>query len=270
MRTAKTNEDTHYRYGYQGEFSEEDEETGWNSFELRMYDPVVARWISPDPARQYASPYVSMGNNPINLVDPDGAFAEGGGDDPEPLQINWGDAFGRWSASNKLFSRNLDFQMNIEEGTQVMMPLEGTLDFALDFMSPREYTSVFGVQYNVGSDGRLGNPIPTTGTAPIGGLRSTAQVAYRATDFFVKLSNGAYRARSGFTGITTSAGKVLSNSRIISSSQLTGKYYYATRTTPVIGNFTKTWIIYEQKTVLSNTQRIKMMGAKLLELLSNF
>ena len=31
--------DQYYRYGYQGQFAEEDEETGWNSFELRMYDP---------------------------------------------------------------------------------------------------------------------------------------------------------------------------------------------------------------------------------------
>jgi hypothetical protein len=30
----------HYRYGYQGQFAEKDEETGWNAFELRMYEPV--------------------------------------------------------------------------------------------------------------------------------------------------------------------------------------------------------------------------------------
>ena len=34
----------YYRYGFQGEYAEEDSETGWNSFELRMYDPVVGRW----------------------------------------------------------------------------------------------------------------------------------------------------------------------------------------------------------------------------------
>jgi len=76
LRTAKTNEDTHYRYGYQGSFSEEDEETGWNSFELRMYDPVIGRWLSPDPYGQYWSPYVAMGNNPVNLVDPNGGSTD--------------------------------------------------------------------------------------------------------------------------------------------------------------------------------------------------
>ncbi len=72
MRENKSPEDVRYRYGYQGQFAEKDEETGWNHFELREYDPVVARWTAVDPKRQYYSPYVGMGNNPVNAVDPDG------------------------------------------------------------------------------------------------------------------------------------------------------------------------------------------------------
>ncbi|MEM6526496.1 MAG: RHS repeat-associated core domain-containing protein [Bacteroidota bacterium] len=64
----------YYRYGFQGEYAEEDSETGWNSFELRMYDPVIGRWSVTDPAGQYFSPYLSFGNNPIMRVDPDGGF----------------------------------------------------------------------------------------------------------------------------------------------------------------------------------------------------
>jgi RHS repeat-associated protein len=64
----------YYRYGYQGEFSEEDEETGWNSFELRMLDSNIGRWTSIDPAGQFVSPYLAMANNPINGTDPDGAY----------------------------------------------------------------------------------------------------------------------------------------------------------------------------------------------------
>ena len=71
-------EDEDYRWGFQGAFSEEDEETGWNSFQYRSWDPVVSRWISPDPARQYFSPYMGMGNNPINQIDPDGAYSKFG------------------------------------------------------------------------------------------------------------------------------------------------------------------------------------------------
>lgn len=40
-----------------------------------MYDPVIGRWISVDPAKQYASPYVGMGNNPVSMSDKDGAVA---------------------------------------------------------------------------------------------------------------------------------------------------------------------------------------------------
>ena len=46
--------------------------TGWNAFEARQYDPVIGRWTSTDPAREFASPYVGMGNNPILYSDPDG------------------------------------------------------------------------------------------------------------------------------------------------------------------------------------------------------
>jgi RHS repeat-associated protein len=61
-----------YRYGYQGQFAEKDEETGWSHFELREYDPVVGRWTAVDPKRIGFSPYVGMGNDPVNMVDPDG------------------------------------------------------------------------------------------------------------------------------------------------------------------------------------------------------
>jgi RHS repeat-associated protein len=64
----------HYRYDYQGQFAEKDEETGWNSFELRMYEPVIGRWTSTDPYGQYASPYIGMGNSPLVGIDPDGGF----------------------------------------------------------------------------------------------------------------------------------------------------------------------------------------------------
>jgi len=49
-------------------------ETGWNHFELRMYDAVIGRWLVPDPFRQYWSPYVAFGNNPVSRVDPDGGM----------------------------------------------------------------------------------------------------------------------------------------------------------------------------------------------------
>ncbi len=71
LREQKTDESI-YRFGYQGQFSERDLETGWNHFELREYDPIVGRFISTDPAGQFFSPYVGMGNCPINIIDPTG------------------------------------------------------------------------------------------------------------------------------------------------------------------------------------------------------
>ncbi len=59
-----------YRYAYQGQ--EKDPETGKEAFELRLWDSRIGRWLSPDPHGQFHSPYLGMGNNPINGVDPDG------------------------------------------------------------------------------------------------------------------------------------------------------------------------------------------------------
>ena len=60
-----------YRYGYQGQ--ELDPETGKPAFQLRLYDPRINRWLTTDPAGQYHSPYMAMGNNWLNGVDADGA-----------------------------------------------------------------------------------------------------------------------------------------------------------------------------------------------------
>ncbi|MDQ2770289.1 MAG: hypothetical protein M3Y54_07295 [Bacteroidota bacterium] len=63
-----------YRYGYQGQFAEKDAETGFESFQLRLYNDRIGRWTSNDPEGQFSSPYVGMGNNPVSGVDSDGGF----------------------------------------------------------------------------------------------------------------------------------------------------------------------------------------------------
>jgi RHS repeat-associated protein len=62
-----------YRYAFQGQ--ELDKETGMEAFQLRLWDGRIGRWLSPDPYGQYDSPYIGMGNNPVNLIDPDGGLA---------------------------------------------------------------------------------------------------------------------------------------------------------------------------------------------------
>lgn len=66
-------------YGYQGSYSEEDIDAQWNEFDLRTYDPQTGRWLGIDPYDEFASGYVGMGNNPVNLVDPTGGLTNGPG-----------------------------------------------------------------------------------------------------------------------------------------------------------------------------------------------
>jgi RHS repeat-associated protein len=63
------------KYGYQGDFAEEEEETGWNEFDLRTYDPQIGRWCQQDPYSQFASPYLAMSNDPVTYIDEDGGFS---------------------------------------------------------------------------------------------------------------------------------------------------------------------------------------------------
>ncbi len=65
-----------YRFGYQGQYAEKDPETGYNHFEARDFDSRIGRWLIPDPARQYWSPYMAMGNNPVYYLDPKGEIGD--------------------------------------------------------------------------------------------------------------------------------------------------------------------------------------------------
>lgn len=43
-------------------------------FEPRNVGPLVGKWLNTDPYGQHWPPYLGMGNNPVNYVDPDGGF----------------------------------------------------------------------------------------------------------------------------------------------------------------------------------------------------
>jgi len=59
-------------YGYQGK---ELDENNFYDFEARQWDGRLGRWITTDPAAQYYSPYLGMGNNPVSMIDPDGRYS---------------------------------------------------------------------------------------------------------------------------------------------------------------------------------------------------
>jgi len=67
-----------YRYGYQGQECEQVGTVSSISFELRTWDTRIGRWTAPDPYGQYFSPYLGMGNSPVNGVDRDGGLFIGG------------------------------------------------------------------------------------------------------------------------------------------------------------------------------------------------
>ena len=77
-----------YRYGYQGEFAEKEED--WNSFELRQYDSEIGRFLSVDPMGEFWSSYVGMGNDPVNLTDPTGGCTDCPDNDPP---AGWGQGY---------------------------------------------------------------------------------------------------------------------------------------------------------------------------------
>jgi RHS repeat-associated protein len=74
VREQKTNELDIYRYAYQGQYAEKDEETGWEHFELREYDAVIGRSHVKDPYKQFWSSYMWVGNNPVSGIDPTGGI----------------------------------------------------------------------------------------------------------------------------------------------------------------------------------------------------
>ncbi|MCB0753140.1 MAG: RHS repeat-associated core domain-containing protein, partial [Ignavibacteriae bacterium] len=62
-----------YLYNNKEYFSDND--LNWYHYGARFYDPQIARWHTMDPADEFNSPYSYVGNDPVNLVDPDGAQA---------------------------------------------------------------------------------------------------------------------------------------------------------------------------------------------------
>ena len=79
LSSIATNGHTRNRYGYQGQEHENTFALNLNEFEARHYacpdkggNYQTGRWMVPDPALQFPSPYVGMGNHWVSGVDPDG------------------------------------------------------------------------------------------------------------------------------------------------------------------------------------------------------
>ena len=67
------------RYKFNGKEREKAGGANWLDYGARRYDPALARWTTPDPlGDSYLpySPYAYCLNNPIKLVDPNGAYMD--------------------------------------------------------------------------------------------------------------------------------------------------------------------------------------------------
>ncbi len=65
------------RYLFNGKEKQITGDLNWLDYGARMYDPELCRWLNPDPATQFANPYIFSGNNPVMYVDSDGRFIVG-------------------------------------------------------------------------------------------------------------------------------------------------------------------------------------------------
>jgi len=64
-------------YLYNGKELQEDYDLNWYDYGARMYDPIIGRWHAVDPLadeRANTTFYNFCNNNPINRIDPDGAW----------------------------------------------------------------------------------------------------------------------------------------------------------------------------------------------------
>ncbi|GEM_PF-3440303 len=119
-----------YRYGQDN--TEQAINNTWRHYPLRMYNPLIGQFTSPDPMHAEHSPYNGMANNPINFTDPTGGVPEwvqklvdfvgdlvgslswgsgspggGGGGSPDPVDnlggvsaSSGGGASGSWAGDN--------------------------------------------------------------------------------------------------------------------------------------------------------------------------
>jgi len=61
------------KFIFNGKELEDEHGLNWYHYGARYYDPQLGRWHAMDPAEEFLSPYLYAANNPVMLIDPDGA-----------------------------------------------------------------------------------------------------------------------------------------------------------------------------------------------------
>jgi RHS repeat-associated protein len=63
------------KYLYNGKELVDKFDLSWYHYGARYYDPILGRWIEMDPADEHHSPYVYVGDDPIQNIDRDGGYS---------------------------------------------------------------------------------------------------------------------------------------------------------------------------------------------------
>jgi RHS repeat-associated protein len=115
------------KFTYNGKELEDDHGLNWYHYGARFYDAQIGRWHAVDPIDEFQSPYAYVGNDPINLVDPDGM----GADDPPELKAaidagHGGDAVGTSATdANGITWYEKDFTSVMAEGAVASLFYQG-------------------------------------------------------------------------------------------------------------------------------------------------
>ncbi len=165
-------------------------------FDLRHYDPVLGRFVTTDPYKQFSSPYIAMGNNPVVAFDPDGGkcFDANGNEvacpddemydeyrDSDKQNITLLDEVEVLSSeSNQEDSGETEeetFNVNGPIGLQVLPAKRTLLGKVVSTLEPRTVT-LNGFTYRVDASGEI------TGLQPLGGLGAIGLIggAYNPKD----------------------------------------------------------------------------------------
>ncbi len=108
------------KFTYNGKELEDDHGLNWYHYGARFYDAQIGRWHVVDPVDEFYSPYTYVGNDPINLIDPDGLFSD-------------------W------YNRKGEFIGHIDDGIEANFFADVSFDLILDLYNDNKDLHLFAV-----------------------------------------------------------------------------------------------------------------------------
>jgi len=140
---------------YNGKELTESHGLNWYHYGARYYDVAVARWTTMDPADEFHSPYVYVGGDPVNLVDPDGRASQ------SPTDIYYIDTDG--SARVKRAEGPNEYHLQTDDGSYRQLDLTASGD-QLDFVHALSKNSILQEDVWMSESQNIGHETPGIGS----------------------------------------------------------------------------------------------------------